>query len=395
MTMTAASGRGPLDGTRIVTFAPLYQGPYATMLLADLGADVIVVERPGTGDPARAQGAMFDALNRGKRSVTLDLKRPEDQEAALRLAGTADVLFEAYRPGTMERFGLGYPRLSAFNPGLVYVSISGFGQAGPYRDRPGHDLMFQAVAGLLDGLCDRPETVIPPPDLEAGAVVGALYAALGALAGLLGRATTGRGTHVDMSTHEALLAILTLRLEPVLNGGPVETPGREPGYGIYRCADGLPLALGIGFEDHFWTTLCRATGLTGHAELRQAERLARSEELVADLAAALATRPRAHWQETFDRVGVPASPVHRLREALADPQVVARGTVGDLADGGGHYVRQPLRLSGYDTPAPAPAPHLGAHNALLSAQAPTPASASAGRALPPTTTIDPPGVTAS
>ncbi|MEV7011479.1 CoA transferase [Streptosporangium sp. NPDC051022] len=370
--MAVSSGRRPLDGIRVVTFAPLYQGPYATMMLADLGADVIVVERPGTGDPARGQGVMFDALNRGKRSVTLDLKQPADQETALRLVRTADVLFEAYRPGTMERFGLGYPRVSALHPGLVYVSLSGFGQDGPYRDRPGHDLMFQAVAGLLGGLCDRPEAVLPPPDLETGAIVGALYAALGALAGLVGRAATGRGTHVDLSTQEALMSILSLRYEPVLNGpdGSAAAPGREPGYGMYRCADGLLIALGIGFEDHFWAALCQVTGLTAHARLSQAERLARGDELAGEVAGALATRPRAEWQETFDRIGVPACPVHRPEDALDDPQVTARGTIRPLSDRPlpdrpRRYVRQPLRMSGYPDPDSAAAPLLGEHTASI------------------------------
>ncbi|GAA4204135.1 CaiB/BaiF CoA transferase family protein [Microbispora amethystogenes] len=360
---------GPLAGTRVVTFAAIYQGPYATTLLADLGADVITVERPGTGDTARAQGGMFEALNRGKRSIVLDLKNPADQETARRLAGTADVLVEAFRPGAMERFGLGYPRLSAANPGLVHVSLSGFGQDGPYRDRAGHDLMYQAAAGLLGGLPDRPGAVHPPPELEAGAIVGALYAALGALAGLLGRAVTGRGTHVDLSTHEALLSVMSLRLDPVLNGpggDAAAAPGREPGYGLYRCADGRLIALGIGFEDHFWALLCRATGLTAFAGLGQAERLARGDFLAGLLSDALATRPYAEWQEEFDRIGVPAGPVHRLSEVPADPHVRAREVIRTLR---GHsprrYVRQPLRLSAYAEHDPGPAPRLGEHTASL------------------------------
>ncbi|GAA5078408.1 crotonobetainyl-CoA:carnitine CoA-transferase CaiB-like acyl-CoA transferase [Thermocatellispora tengchongensis] len=363
--MATGSATRPLDGVRVVTFAQLYQGPYATMVLADLGADVIVVERPGTGDPARAQGVMFQALNRGKRSVTLDLKQAEGRRRARELARTADVLFEAYRPGTMDRFGLGYRELSAINPRLVYVSVSGFGQDGPYRDRAGHDLMYQAAAGLLDALCDRPEAVQPPPDLEAGAIVGALYAALGALAGLTGRAATGHGTHVDVSTHEALLSVLSLRVEDVLNGPGESTAGHEPGYVLYRCADGNLIALGIGFEDHFWTLLCRATGLTGHMWLRRAERLARADGLAADLARVLATRPRAHWLETFDRAGVPAAPVHRLAEALRDPHVAARRTVRTLRGAGRRYVRQPLRLSAYADPDPGPAPLLGEHTGSI------------------------------
>ncbi|MBB5626152.1 CaiB/BaiF CoA transferase family protein [Sphaerisporangium krabiense] len=359
---------GPLSGVRIVTFAPLYQGPYATTLLADLGADVVTVERPGTGDGARLQGVMFAALNRGKRSVALNLKAPEDQETARRLAGTADVLVEAFRPGTMERYGLGYPRLSAGHPGLVYVSLSGFGQDGPYRDRAGHDLMYQAAAGLLDGLVDRPGAVHPPPELEAGAIVGALYAALGALAGLVGRAATGRGTHVDLSTHEALLSVMSLRLEPVLNGSgaPAPEPGPEPGYGLYRCADRRLIALGIGFEDHFWALLCEATGLTAYAGLTQAERAAQGGTLAGLLSEALSTRTYAHWQELFDRIGVPAGPVHRLREIPDDPHVRARQAIRALNGGDGRrYVRQPLRFSGYGAPDPAPAPGLGEHTASL------------------------------
>ncbi|GAA0402839.1 CoA transferase [Acrocarpospora corrugata] len=369
----------PLDGIRVVTFAQLYQGPYATMLLADLGADVITVERPGTGDPARAQGALFTALNRGKRSVTLDLKQPADQEAARRLVRTADVLFEAYRPGTMARYGLGYAELSAGNPGLVYVSVSGFGQDGPYRDRAGHDLMYQAAAGLVAGLCDQRGTAFPPPDLEAGAIIGTLYAALGALTGLIGRTATGHGTHVDMSTHEALLAAQTLRFEPVLTASPAPAPGREPGYGLYRCADGLLIALGIGFEDHFWDLLCRATGLAGYERLDQAERLAESDLLVGELARVLATRTRADWQERFDRAGVPAGPVHRLGEALDDPHVTARDVVRTLSGPEPRrYVRQPLRLSAYPAHDPGPPPLLGQHTASILQELDAPAASRGG-----------------
>ncbi|WP_433347113.1 CaiB/BaiF CoA transferase family protein [Microtetraspora malaysiensis] len=362
-----ASPRGPLDGVRVVTFAPLYQGPYATTLLADLGADVVTVERPGTGDGARAQGHMFGALNRGKRSITLDLKDPAGQERARRLARTADILVEAFRPGTMDRYGLGYPRLSAANPGLVYVSLSGFGQDGPYRDRAGHDLVYQAAAGLLDALADRPGAVHPPPDLETGAIVGALYTVIGALAGLIGRSALGRGTYIDLSTQEALLSVIPLRLDPVLNGGDApQRGGHDPGYGLYRCADGRLIALGIGFEDHFWAALCRATGLTEYADLRQADRLAGGDRIAARLSEALATRPYPEWQAEFDRIGVPVGPVNRLTDILADPHVRARKAIRTLR---GHparrYARQPLRLSGYAEPEPGPAPGLGEHTASL------------------------------
>ncbi|WP_405152006.1 CoA transferase [Sphaerisporangium sp. NBC_01403] len=367
--MAAGPGRRPLDGVRVVTFAQNFQGPYATMVLADLGADVIVVERPATGDPARSQPGMFAALNRGKRSVTLDLKSPEDQETAFRLACTADVLFESYRPGTMARFGLGYPRLSAAHPGLVYVSVSGFGQDGPYRDRPGHELMYQATAGALDALCDRPEPAIPPPPgPETGAMAGALYAALGALVGLVGRGATGRGTYVDLSTHEALMSLLALRFERELNApaAATATHGREPGYGLYRCADGLLICLGIGFEDHFWSRLCEVTGLAEYASLSRRERWPRAGELTGELARVLASRTRAGWQETFDRAGIPASPVHRLGEALRDPHALSREVVGSLSGRARQrYVRQPLRLSAYATPAPTPAPLLGEHTASV------------------------------
>lgn len=356
---------GPLRGVRVVNFAPLYQGPYASMVLADLGADVIVVERPD-GDQARRLGHMFDALNRGKRSITLDLKDPTGRDTARRLAATADVLFEAFRPGTMDRFGLGYEQLAAGHPGLVYVSISGFGQDGPYRDRAGHDLMYQAVSGMLASAYDRSDPVVPPPDLEAGAIVGALYAALGALAGLAGRTITGHGTYLDLSTHEALMSALTLRFEPVLNSDdPVRPAGPEPGYAMYRCADGKLIALGIGYEDHFWRALCVVTGLTRSAQLTQAQRLAQAEVLSHDLADALSRRDRASWQDLFDRAGVPAAPVHRLPDALSDPHVRARQSAAVLAGSAHRYVRSPLRLAGYPVHDPAPAPRVGEHTAAL------------------------------
>jgi crotonobetainyl-CoA:carnitine CoA-transferase CaiB-like acyl-CoA transferase len=352
---------GPLDGLRVVSLAEQYPGPFATLLLGDLGADVIAVERPAGGDPARAFPSFHEALNRGKRSVALDLKHPEGRAALLALCRAADVLLEGFRPGTLDRLGLGYERVAAANPRLVYVSISGFGADGPYRDRPAHDISYQAVAGLLAGWTGQPGAA---PPLHLADLSSGLFAVLGALAALQQRQRTGRGSHVDTSMTDGLVTMLAAYLVPVVNrSGPPAFPV-DPGYGLYPTADGATVALGIAHEDRFWAALCRALSLPALETLRFPQRVARREELVGALAARIAECERPTLETAFETQGVPYAWVNDLDAVPVDPQVAARGLLVDLpGEGGGstRHVRQPLR---FDAQAPGPqrpVPALGAH----------------------------------
>jgi crotonobetainyl-CoA:carnitine CoA-transferase CaiB-like acyl-CoA transferase len=357
----------PLEGIRVLSVALQYPGPYATLLLADLGADVVVVERPDGGDPTRAFPGFHGSLARNKRAVALDLKSSLGRDAFRRLAERADVLLEGFRPGTMARLGLDYAALAATNPDLVWVSISGFGQTGPDRDRPGHDLTYQAEAGMLYEHVP-PAAPPPPPTLALGDLTAGLLAVQAVLVGLVQQRRTGHGTEADVAMVDGLVSLLSAHAGPVLSGtGPPGYP-YEPGYGVFVTADGAHLALGVAHEDHFWRALCHLTGLEDEGDLTSAQRFAAHGRLRGRLAAAVARRPMAHWERALGEADVPYGRVRALAELPESPQIRARGLLVDLGDAGIH-VRQPLAFDGV---APGPTsgpPVLGQHTVAVLTEA--------------------------
>jgi crotonobetainyl-CoA:carnitine CoA-transferase CaiB-like acyl-CoA transferase len=361
-----------LDGVRVLSLAEQYPGPYATLVLADLGADVIIVERPAGGDPTRGFGPFFEAVNRGKRSVALDLKQPGGRDALLQLARDAAVVIEGFRPGTLDRLGVGYEDIRAVNDSVVFVSISGFGQDGPYRDRAAHDASYQATAGMLWERGAAGEAG-PSPSVQVGDLSGAMFALSGTLAALFERERSGRGAYVDVSITDGLVSWMTTALVPVVNRlGPPGFP-QEPGYALYRTSDGTLISLGIAHEDWFWRPFCAVAGMDDVAELPSAERLARYDELVQRIEAAMATRTRDDWVAAFDAAGVPFGPVHSLEEVARDPHVQARGLLVEVpADGATParlHVRQPIRFRGFETGPTRHAPRLGEHTREVLEQA--------------------------
>lgn len=366
----------------------------ATQILADLGASVIKVERPGTGDETRAyeprvgeESAYFFAFNRGKKSITLDLRSETGQRDAKRLAETADVVVENFLPGTMDRFGLGYEDVRARNDQVVYVSASGFGQTGPERDRKGYDTVFQALSGVmsLTGEPDRgpAKAGVPIADLTSG-----LWVAIGVLSGLAGRASQGHGSYVDiamMDVQVSLLALAAARLfaldeDPARTG--TEHPGRVPS-AAFECQDGW---LHITGTDLHWGPLCDALGLVelgGDPELKtNAGRLADRARVMEALRNALRTRPRAEVVEVLTSVGVPVGEVRTVREALSSEQVAARDMVGHFdhpSVGRFPALRTPIRFSGFDDPEFTAPPQLGADNAELLEHVEAPTEAKEGR----------------
>lgn len=359
-----AGERPPLNGIRILSLAEQYPGPFATLVLSDLGADVVLVERPDGGDPARQFGPFFEALNRNKRSITLDLKTEKGRAAFLHLARTADVVLEGFRPGVAARLGVDHSSLIRQNERLVYVSISGFGQTGPYRDRPGHDLTYQGIAGAL---FDRVKDGDPgqPPFIAIGDLSAGTFAAVAVLIGLFQREQTGRGSYIDLSMTDGMVSWMATALVPVINAlGPPGFP-HEPGYAMYRTRDGLLLTLSVAHEDWFWRPLCHLVGMDQFAELTAGERLDRREELRSRLEAAIAQRPRTEWIDLLAEAGVPSGPVYELDEVAEDPHIRARGLLVEVpaADGrpGRFYVRQPLCIDGLGPGPVRHAPYLGEH----------------------------------
>ncbi len=360
----------PLEGLKVLDLSRLLPGPYATLVLADLGAQVDKVEDPNGGDYIRQmppfkgdESALFIALNRNKRSVTLDLKSKEGVAAFLSLVPKDDVLVESFRPGVMDKLGLGWAALEKVNPRLIYCSISGFGATGPDRLMAGHDIGYIARAGVL-GYCGTRER-LAVPGVQLGDVGGgSLFALVGILAALHERARTGKGRFVDVSMTDGSLAFLHMHLAARLAMGAEGTPlqrgsetlnGGYACYGAYRCGDGKFLAVG-SLEPKFFQGLCTALGredlVDGGYDTGE-----RGAQVRAELEKLFATKGRDEWMALLKSKDVCVEPVWEGDEVLADPQLKARGMF--LEHEGVQYVRTPLDFGPVRV---RPAPKLGEHN---------------------------------
>jgi crotonobetainyl-CoA:carnitine CoA-transferase CaiB-like acyl-CoA transferase len=367
----------PLDGLIVLDFSRVLAAPLATMILAELGATVIKIERPGAGDETRTweptigkESGYFFAFNRAKRSVTLNLKSPKAQDIARRLAAKADLLIENFPPGTLADLGLSYDSLKAANPRLIYVANTGFGQTGPYKDRKGYDTVFQAMSGLM-ALTGEPEggpvkAGLPMSDISSG-----LWTAIAALSGVAGRAQSGHGCFIDLSMFDAQVAQLTIAAARFFALGEVPTrtgtehPGRVPS-AAFECRDGRWLHI-TGSDQH-WEALCKTLGLEKlleDAELhKNSGRVKRRDEVMPMLRRAIAKIDRNALLDALEKADVPAGPVNTLDEVLADPHTKARGSVGEFEHpvvGKFPALRLPLRYDGYDDPEIGRPPLLGEH----------------------------------
>ena len=362
----------PLTGLRVLDLSRLLPGPWCTMLLGDLGADVVKVEDPRGGDPTRwgpplsgDHGAAFWQLNRNKRSVRLDLKTEGGRAAFLRLCRGADVVVESFRPGVMERLGAGWDALHRVNPRLVLCSISGYGQDGPYRERAGHDINYTAVAGVLEATGTRQGEPAIPGAQVADLGGGAMSACIAVLAALAARERTGEGQWCDVSMTDGALAWMGLQVAGLLGGDPAGGPGggrlagRHPCYNLYRCADGW-LSVGA-LEAKFWTLLVRTLGL-GHLEGSGFAEGAEADRVHAEVEAVLRTDTRAGWAARLDGLDVCVEPVLGLGESLEHVQVRARGMVLDAGVAGPlPQVGFPFRLGATPAKVRRQAPGYGEH----------------------------------
>ncbi|MFY9721542.1 MAG: CaiB/BaiF CoA-transferase family protein [Azonexus sp.] len=360
---------GPLAGIRILDLTRLLPGPVATLHLADLGADVIKIEDPQVGDYARTLGtgqgadsAYFRMINRNKRGLLLDLKKPAGVEVFLRLAETADVIVESFRPGVVDKLGVGYAAVTAVNPKIAYCSISGYGQDGPYKDLAGHDINYLGYAGVLDQIGREGGDPALPNFQIADLLGGALTAAMGILAVVLEAQRSGRGRYIDVAMTDSVLAhtyFSMLRLNDAghsLPRGSDLLSGGLPCYAAYRCADGRHMAVGA-LEGKFWKTCCALLGQPAWSE-RQWDAGLRSE-----VAALFATRTRDDWAKLFAAVDCCVTPVLTPEEAVDDAQITARGMV--LRDDGLTQFAPPLKLSDHEFTIRQAAPKAGEHSAEI------------------------------
>jgi len=367
----------PLEGVRVLELANYMAGPYSGMLLGDLGADVVKIENPAGGDYARGnppfnhgEGAGFLLLNRNKRSVALDLKKPEGRALFLELADGADVIVENFRPGTMRDLGLDYAVLSARNPRLIYLAASAYGQDGPYSDRPGLDLILQGMSGLMSitGEPDGPPVKVGVPVCD---LTAALYGAYAVLAALIARDRCGEGQLIDVSLYEAGVSLAVWEAATYWTTG--EVPGRlgsahrtSAPYQAMRTADGY-VTIGATSPPN-WAAFCRVLGLE---HLRDDERFAttaarraRYEELAQLIEEVTATRPSAHWYAALEAAGVPCGVLQTYDQVLADPHLEARGFFEELPHPTAGLVKaigSPARLSKTPVRLSRAGPRLGEH----------------------------------
>lgn len=373
----------PLSGIRILDLSRLLPGAYASQMLADFGADVIKVEEPGSGDygrfmPPHGAGGMslyYLAINRNKRSITLNLKTAGGREIFLRMVRSADVLLESFRPGVLDRLGLGYEQLEEVNPGLIYCAISGYGQDGPYRLRAGHDLNYAGYAGLLH-YNRGPHGAPAMPATQFGDLAGGSFmAVIGILTALLGRNRAGEGRMIDVSMTEGVMALLPLFATAYLNTGEVPQPGRSaldgglPCYNMYETSDGKHVTL-AALEYKFWHTFCTRVGhlelLPFHTPAGPGER----EQAIDMLRAIFKTKTRDEWVAELADIDACVGPVYSIDEALHDPQAQARGasvTGAKLPETGETFRTLPTfpRISGVEDEQRYPPPGLGEHTGEL------------------------------
>ncbi|MBY6186750.1 CoA transferase [Marinobacter hydrocarbonoclasticus] len=358
---------GALTGVRVLDLSRVLAGPWAGQLLADLGAEVIKVERPGRGDDTRQWGppflegsngeresAYFLCANRGKRSVCLDLSQPQDQQRCRELAAQCDVVIENFKVGDAARMGLDYSTLTALNPALIYCSITGFGQTGPYRNRPGYDLLVQAMGGLMS-ITGSPQGEPQKVGVALTDIMTGLYATVGILAALNERQQSGQGQNIDLALLDVTAATLANQATNALVGGL--NPGRlgnaHPNivpYQSFVCADG-ELVLAVGNDAQFGR-LCELLGMADRASdprfATNAARVAHRSELVPALARAFLAGGRDHWLTQLEQAGIPAGPINSVQEVFADPQIRAREMVVTLQHTNGAEVAlpgNPIKLS--------------------------------------------------
>lgn len=380
---------GPLQGVRVLDLTRVLAGPWAAQNLADLGAEVIKLERPKKGDDSRAFGppwlknaqgrdtsesAYFACANRGKKSLTLDLAHPRGQAIARELAAKCDVLLENFKFGDLDRYGLGYSQLREVNPGLIYCSVTGFGHTGPWRERPGYDFMIQGMGGLMSitgERDDRPgggpqKAGIPIADLITG-----MYASIAVCAALAHRANTGVGQHLDLALFDSLVAVLANQ------GGNYLATGKPPGrlgndhpniapYQVFRTADGsLILACG---NDNLFRKFCEVAGCLALADdsrfASNGKRVENRVELTRLLNEVFLKRPTKEWIARLEAAGVPCGPINDLSQVFSEPQALARGLRMELphpSAGKVSLVRSPMRFSETPVEHGVPPPTLGQH----------------------------------
>jgi crotonobetainyl-CoA:carnitine CoA-transferase CaiB-like acyl-CoA transferase len=349
----------PLRNLKMLDLSRQLPGPFCSLMLADLGVDVLVV-----ASPADVMGIGIPLIQRNKRSMTLNLKQPEGKRIFAQLVGDADVILEGFRPGVTDRLGIDYTSLAKLNPRLVYCSISGYGQDGPYRDKVGHDINYLGYAGVLgvSGPADGPPAIMPVQVADIGG--GALMAVIGILSAIMAREHTGRGQFVDISMMDGSVAWNVFHtLMYLISGGQQPQRGRtrltghHPCYAVYETKDGKYVTVGA-LEEHFWRNLCTHLGVEQFIP-DQFDEGPRRDEMFRVIRQKFRQKTQAEWLQELEPIDICFGPVNTIAEALADPQVHARGMVREVD--GLTLIASPLKFSATPTAQPAAPPSFGQH----------------------------------
>lgn len=374
--------RKPLEHIKVLDFTRVLAGPYCTMILANMGAEIIKVERPGIGDDSRefgpfinGQSVYFISLNRGKKSIALDLKQPESIKIIKELVKEVDVVAENFRPGTMEKLGLGYEELKKINPRLIFATMSGFGQTGPYSRRPAYDMIVQGMGGIMS-ITGQEGGEPVRVGTSIGDIIAGMFGAIGILAALADRDISGQGRMVDVAMLDGQLAILENAISRYTATGEAPKPlgARHPSiapFEAYKTKDSYVI-IACG-NDRLWESFCKLVSREDLLEMdifkTNPDRVANVEKLKEYMTEITMERTTAEWDEYLNKNGIPCSPINTIDKLFADPQVLARNMLVEVEQPGAGKIKiagNPIKLSGMEEELPSePAPQIGEHTELI------------------------------
>jgi crotonobetainyl-CoA:carnitine CoA-transferase CaiB-like acyl-CoA transferase len=354
---------GTLSGIKIVDLSMQIPGPYCSMILADLGAKVIKIEQLGGGDFARLLPHLFNGINRNKKSIILELKSPKGKDILYKLVEQADIVLEGFRPGVAARLGVDYAMLKGINPRIIYCSITGYGQEGPYKNIAGHDINYQGVSGLLS-LTEDLKANADLSGLPLADIAGSMFAAISIVAAIVNRTKSGMGQYIDVSMAAGVFSWVGASLLTALKGLNNSESLYIPHYGIFQTKDEKFITLGIIHEEHFWKNLCTVIDLGEMRSLNLMERVARRDEVLRALQSAFKTKTREEWISLLHEADVPCGPVLTIEESFSDPQIRHRQMVFEMEHPVEGKIRQrafPARFSDMQLQRDMPPPLYGQH----------------------------------
>ncbi len=357
----------PLEGIKILDLSTQVPGPYCSMFLADLGAEVIKIENTDGGDQTRLLPHLFNSVNRNKKSLSLNLKSSEAKNIFYKMAGKADVVLEGFRPGVCKKLNIDYDAIKEVNPQIIYCSITGYGQDGPYRDKPGHDINYLGYSGLLSLESDL-NTYSKMPGIPIADIAGSMFATVSILTALIQRDKTGVGQYIDVSMTASVFSLIGASLSAGFQGQAGNESLYIPHYGLFKTGDEKFITLGIVHEEHFWKNICSVIDMGDLAGLDLFNRIAKREEIITRLNKSFLTRNLDEWLAILNDADIPCGPVYTIEESYSDPQITHRGSVFEInhpTEGKIKLRKFPAIFSEAITKKDTPPPILGMHTSEI------------------------------